>query len=1063
MAAQVEVKAGEGTRAGGVGGRLHLSPLADSSNKSPVEAPSGTQAPLIIAPEPCKPVPGPKPRLTPKPFNLEKNPTIRPIPAPRPNPKPRPEPTRLTSSKLDVPGAPKPATTKPAHAGSHRPVPTTPKCPSPASIKPSPKPTSTQTAKPAVQPRKPGPLPTPEKPAKLTVHEPVKSQSPRPGLPQKSSAQAPPAAEWSGTTPGEGERMQGSGRVGAPIVRAKSMGFLSQVERADEKPVGRGKAGGATEAPVPLRPQPKGSKPRPVSAILLPATTQSESPSSSPSSRWVGRRPLSADLTAKFESIGLSLHRRPGKADSKENTPERGREDDSAPIRKKEREKGTELTASSPSTSTPTSDPERKPKASVPERESEKKGEEEEELKSGASIKRRISLLFDSSSSSPTGGLSVAGAEPSPTTQPITDSDIPVGVKQRIKKLTEEIPPMQTPSPKVAFKPRPLPADLTKRFATEKPVEPSSPSPSSLEREGPKDLLRETSQAQGKVEDSTMDLTDGAREARDERPVFQFPQDQLTPTSVDQPGASMDELRAEFEPKGVYASGGMQTVRASLFENVVERHSVHVVEEPGGADGQIGRTVSVRRRDSGDDGLAGPAPTDVGIPASPLRVEHVFNIVSAAGEKRAVVECVPLAQLEDKAMTLRSRRSGADGMTRDGQGLNTPPWTRPQKDLSKEQPEVPPQPQEQAPRYLRVGALMKWGADEMERKGTAQVEPQAERGHWVEHDRPKPDGTMQVELEKDRFRESERVEVAAPKRLKILEGDDPQPKPKATYFALTGQMQEPQHVDDHSVVGSGGQDVTVEDFSMKTGRWGSQGPLHRNPSLDAAFSQSSQNKSPPQGFPAGQDLSPMDRTVVREMETEQELQTQRDMDWERHRELERQREIETLQETERERLMEIDRQRDMNSQLLEKQHHAQKERLERLKELERQREAERQREVERQIELKWQRETEKQREIELERQREVERERQREMEKERQREMERERRREIEREKLKELERDWQREMGRDRLKEFERERQKEFERERQKEFERERQKQLERERLKELRGRGRDKKRWRD
>ncbi|KAG5840706.1 hypothetical protein ANANG_G00191540 [Anguilla anguilla] len=103
MAAQVEVKAGDGTRAGGVGGRLHLSPLADSSNKSPTEAPSGTQGPLILAPEPSKPVPGPKPRLTPKPFAVEKNPSIRPIPAPKPHARPRPEPTRPTSYKPDPP------------------------------------------------------------------------------------------------------------------------------------------------------------------------------------------------------------------------------------------------------------------------------------------------------------------------------------------------------------------------------------------------------------------------------------------------------------------------------------------------------------------------------------------------------------------------------------------------------------------------------------------------------------------------------------------------------------------------------------------------------------------------------------------------------------------------------------------------------------------------------------------------------------------------------------------------------------------------------------------------
>lgn len=460
MAAQVEVKTGEGTRAGGVGGRLHLSPLADSSNKSPMEVPSGTQAPLILAPEPSKPVPGPKPRLTPKPFALEKNPTIRPIPAPKPHTKPRPEPTRPTSYRPDPPRTPKPAPTKPAPAGANRPVPTTPKRPAPASLKPAPKPAPAPTArpapaptaKPAVQPRKPAPPISAGEPAKVAGRDAVKSPGPRPGLPQKRDPQAPPAAEWSGMTQQEGERerAEGSGRVGAPIVRAKSMGFLNQTSQEDEKPEGGGRGEGAAVAPVPMRPQPKGSRPRPVSAIFLPSPTQAEAAGAAPASRWTGRRPLSADLTAKFESIGLSLHRRPGKAHSKENTPERGREEDGARAR----------TASSSSALTPTPDPDPEPKPPVPEQKNERKDpEEKEEERSGGSIKRRISLLFDS----PFGGLSVAGAEPSPSALPVTEKDIQVGVKQRIKKLTEDTPPTQTPSPKTQLKPRPLPSDLTKR------------------------------------------------------------------------------------------------------------------------------------------------------------------------------------------------------------------------------------------------------------------------------------------------------------------------------------------------------------------------------------------------------------------------------------------------------------------------------------------------------------------------------------------------------------------------------------------------------------------------
>ncbi|KAJ8414762.1 hypothetical protein AAFF_G00022850 [Aldrovandia affinis] len=820
MAAQIEVKTGEGVRAGVVGGRLHLSPLADSSNKSPIEAPSCTQGPLILAPEPSKPVPGPKPRLTPKPFAVEKNPTIRPIPAPKPLTKPRPEPTRPASYKPDPPNTPKPAPAKPAHASTHRPVSTTPKQPTPISLKPSPMPTLAPTPRPVVQSRKSAPLLSPGEPAKLTVLvEAVR--------PQAWGPPVPPAAEWSGTTQQEEERerMEGREKAGASIVRAKSMGFLNQAGREDERPVGRGGGDGVSDVAVPMRPQARGSRPRPVSAIFLPAPAQTESPGPAPPSRWVGRRPISSDLTSRFESIGLSLHRRVGKADSKENTPERGREEDGGPARRKEKEKGAELAPSALG-------PERKLKPSVPDQRDEKKEQEEkEEEKSGGSIKRRISLLFDSSLSV---GLPASGVDSHPSAQPIPETDIPLGVKQRIKKLTEDTPPAQIPSPKSPFKPRPLPSDLTKRFSAEKPVELSSLSPSSLEREGSRGHQQHGSEAHGKVEDSTIGLSDQAREVEEERSVFQFPQDQPAYISTDQSGVSAEERRAESEAQEASPSGGVQTVRAALFENVVERHSVQVVEEggvaPGRDDGQPQRSASMRRRKDLDGGQFGgqvatftdavaPAPA----PASPLRVEHVFDTVPVVGE-RAVVESVPSAQLEGKAMTLRSRRSGVDKPGRTEQVEERPPQPQTLRDPKHE---ATPATAGQAPRYLRVGGLKKWGGEEMERKREGQEE--VERGRRGETERQ-----MQVESERLREWEREREEVGAPKRLKMLEGEDLPPKPRATYFALTGQMQEPLLLED-SADGTRATEVPLDDSSLRSGRWGAQGPLRRNPSLDAAY------------------------------------------------------------------------------------------------------------------------------------------------------------------------------------------------------------------------------------
>lgn len=134
---------------------------------------------------------------------------------------------------------------------------------------------------------------------------------------------------------------------------------------------------------------------------------------------------------------------------------------------------------------------------------------------------------------------------------------------------------------------------------------------------------------------------------------------------------------------------GVQTVRASLFENVVERHSVQMMMDDGWAstaglaataqgaarNRRPGRSISLRGRadlqgaptssisnnNNGDDDDDGslvmavyrePAP-----PSSPECVEHMFETVPGAGEKRAVSESVALAPLEERALTLRTRRS----------------------------------------------------------------------------------------------------------------------------------------------------------------------------------------------------------------------------------------------------------------------------------------------------------------------------------------------------------------------------------------------------------------------
>lgn len=443
MAAQVEVQTGEVGRTV-VGGRLHLSPLTDSSNKSLIEIPSINQS-HIITPEPNKPAPGPKPRLTPKPFAVEKNPTIKPILAPKPQTKPRPESTRLAGYKPELPFSPKPQ--QPIATGKPRPVSINPNRPASTSFKTSNKLNTGQTTKPVVQPFKPAPPLDPEDPTKPTPPVPAERKKPdASSLAYSKSLKRLPAAEWSGTTKKEDEKDQmTSSKGGASITRAKSMGFLVQVGQEEEE-----KEKAKPEAAVPLRQHTRGSRPRPVSAIFLDSPTKTES--TVPAPRWAGRRPLSADLTSKFESIGLSLHRKTPKANTKENTPE-----ENALPQRKEQEKP-------PKSTTPQStDDAAKPAASDQHKKTEEvTAKESDEDKRAVSIKSRISLFLDSSSpleASPT----AAGSDLHSPVQPVPETEPPVGVKQLIKQLTEDTTPTQSPAVKPPLKPRPLPLDLTKR------------------------------------------------------------------------------------------------------------------------------------------------------------------------------------------------------------------------------------------------------------------------------------------------------------------------------------------------------------------------------------------------------------------------------------------------------------------------------------------------------------------------------------------------------------------------------------------------------------------------
>ncbi|CAJ1068145.1 protein piccolo [Xyrichtys novacula] len=977
MAAQVEVQAGEVGRTG-VGGRLHLSPLTDSSNKTLIDIPPINQSHLITS-EPNKPAPGPKPRLSPKPFSVERNPTIKPILAPKPQPKPRPESAHLPVQKPEFTSSPKPQQLTPT--GKPTPVSTNPNRSTSTALRTS-KPLSTgQTTKPVVHPFKPAPPLVPADPSKPSPPVPVSRPRPSaPSLAYPKSFRKLPAAEWSGSTKNENEKDQtGSSKGGTSIARAKSMGSLDLLGQEEEE-----NAKSKPEAAVQLRPQPRGSRTRPVSAIFLDSPNKTEAPVPTP--RWTGRRPLSADLTSKFESIGLSLHHRSPKTNTKENTPE-----EKTLQQKKETEK------------TPKSAPPQSLDEAMPAvlDQSNKKTEEvtakePDESKKAVSIKKRISLLLDSSSSPVAGTTGQQVSEVHTPVPPVPEAEPAVGVKQLIKQLTEDTTPTQSPVHKPPVKPRPLPLDLTKRFTSERSPDPCS---EATERH---DISRDP---QTRTEETAVTPSEQRTFAD-----LKDPHQPLIKDSTEEGPAVEQTVGAALKD-----SGEVQKVRASLFENVVERHSVMMVEENKAKDSL---NSPLLRRESSDEGTLVTAVYKEPVsPSSPLRVLHSFDTVQAVDENRAVSESVPSAHREDKAMTLRSRRSEA---------------SKPTEERNPE-PALSAMP-EQQPRYLRIGALPKWSITGLGQE--AGKEPQQEG---------------QVALDTD-TREAEQGEVAAaPKRLKMLPADE-QHKPRATYFALTGQAQEPA---------SPGFDVNMpfDDLSAVRSAQGKVQPIRRNPSLDEACGKNSQDQVEPstERLMAEEKMEvEKRRELIKEAERKKTKLKELEREKQRQLELEKEAHIEFERMKERERQREFERQR-QRAYEKEKQEFEEKQRaLERQKqiELEKQKiqelEREKQeRERQRQLEKEKQRELERQRKLELEKMREQEKERQREQERQRKREAERQR--ELDRERqLMEMQKEKQRMEELERLKEIEKQQLLEFQKQKQKEKERQQIIEMEKQRLRE-------------
>ncbi|XP_061672240.1 calponin homology domain-containing protein DDB_G0272472 isoform X2 [Syngnathoides biaculeatus] len=887
MAAQVEVHSGEAGRTM-TGGRLHLSPLTNSSNTSP----STTQSD-IITPEPKKPVPGPKPRLTPKPFPVENKNTIKPILAPKPQTKPRPESTNTTVYKPEIPNNSKPQ--QPVSIVKPRPVSVSSSRPGSTSFRTSTEVNPEQTAKP-VHPFKP---PPPFDSVDANISTP-----PLPAERQKPKIQMRPMQE------------------GASIARAKSLGFLNQSEKEDEQ--------SKSVTVVPPQPKPRGSKPRPVSAIFL---NNPEIPVPAP--RVFGGNSLSSDLTSKFESIGLSLHRRATKPNIKECTAK----DKSLP-QKTQKEKISTVRRST--------DGEVKQLVSNEQTNNiaEKIIVKEMGDQRGASIKSRINLLLDSSSA-PEMVSSSQISDILSTEQTLTESEPQVTVKQLMKYLSEATAPTQSPVMKPAMKHCHLLAEFTKSFSSEK-----------LSDFGNVSLS----------------------EATEYHKIRQDPQRRLYPVnSCSQIGVdfqdhlnktnSMTESTAAEQVSSTTSNHSgprfeMQTVQGSLFNNTVGKASV-----TNGADLLSNPPLQVGSKE--DEGTLVTAMYKDSVSPKLLRVNHTVDTFQGMGENLSSRHSEGNRKMMETSTLIEGEPASA-------------------------------MPAEQQPRYLRIGSLQKWPTTDV-----AQ-EPGIKNAMLKHLQRSKE---IDLNKDKDRQKEADHEETpGAPKRMKTLPMDE-KPKPKAIYFALTGQIQASVSLDTGSdIIDS---PVPSDDFAMGSGQIDTQGKIaeiKRNMSINQTSGDKKQAKyddimEMSHVSPRLDDLTPDKKTeLVKIVQTKDERQNGKiniDRDKERQMEIEKQALLQYSQMKEREMQREFERRKSFE---MEKQkqralqsHNLQELEFGLLKDMEKQRQLYFKQENANRLEQEMQRGQDVERHRELEKQRQKEMHRQMEQEKEKQQKLQRQREQELER------------------------------------------------------------------
>lgn len=568
------------------------------------------------------------------------------------------------------------------------------------------------------------------------------------------------------------------------------------------------------------------------------------------------------------------------------------------------------------------------------------------------------------------------------------------------------------------------------------------------------------------------------------------------------------------EDQDLSVNPGVQSVRASLFENVVEKHSVRMMEDAKSIKMNPTPRHSLYLRtnesslfssldDEDDSSLVKATYQNLVTPSSPKRIDHIFDTVTSVEESCVISENISAAHLEEKALTLRrsAELSLNDGIPRNEQNSFTMGSSNVFKDQDKDRQSTGSVTEKSNTRYLRVGALPKWDETYVDKERKLEMENQREIVRKMEEEIQRQMEihiAAKADLEEDELEndvEMEKENSSALRKPKVPETEDQQTtRTRATYFALTGQMNEVVHqragIDEEYMFRNETRgladdrvksEMVFDDFSVKVGRGGFQNrvpSIRRNPLMEPAFRKSSQERLLREGtqWHKGQEKEKEYQRAMeqefdkqklveyekmkklewqRELEKEKDRQKELEKESERQRELERERESQRELERERESQRELERERESEKEK-ERQKEVERQRVlqrERQKEMERQRELERLKEIERQKQLekdrKAQIEYERRRtaERELEQQREAERKRQNEKEIEKERLLEDERIRLREYEKQQEMERERRRQLELDRQREIEMQKQRELERQRelQRQNEQERQKELER------------------